>query len=84
MESKQLLENFLYKKYSHTEMHLSEEDKVFYHNLIYQELVYSILPANEIESDHPLLLKKCDQCGVNHGNLPPVIYHRMQDLIKEL
>ncbi len=29
MESKQLLENFLNKKYSHTEMHLSEEDKVF-------------------------------------------------------
>ena len=29
MESKQLLENFLNKKYPHTEMHLSEEDKVF-------------------------------------------------------
>lgn len=29
MESKQLLENFLNKKYSHTEMHLSEEDKEF-------------------------------------------------------
>lgn len=28
MESKQLLENFLNKKYPHTEMHLSEEDKV--------------------------------------------------------
>lgn len=59
---------------------IDKDDKEFYNTLIYHELVFSIFPAEEIESDDPLSLKKCQKCNIDHGNYPPIIFHRIQEL----
>lgn len=59
---------------------IDQDDKDFYNTLIYHELVFSIFPAEEIESDDPLSLKKCESCTIHHGNYPPLIFHRIQEL----
>lgn len=63
---------------------LEKEDKEFYNTLIYHELVFSIFPAREIEKEDPLSLKKCDKCEIYHGNFPPLVFHKIQELKKEL
>ena len=63
---------------------LAKEDKEFYNTLIYHELVFSIFPAKEIENEDPLALKKCTICEIYHGNFPPLIFHKIQELKKEL
>ena len=62
---------------------LAKEDKEFYNTLIYHELVFSIFPAKEIENEDPLALKKCTICEIYHGNFPPLIFHKIQELKKE-
>ncbi|MCZ2083979.1 MAG: hypothetical protein LC112_06870, partial [Flavobacteriales bacterium] len=62
---------------------LVKEDKEFYNTLIYHELVFSIFPAKEIENEDPLALKKCTICEIYHGNFPPLIFHKIQELKKE-
>jgi len=59
---------------------LPNEDKDFYNTLIYHELVFSIFPAKEIEKEDPLELKKCTVCEIYHGNYPPLIFHKIQEL----
>lgn len=63
-----------------TTSNLDIEDKNFYNTLIYHEVLYSILPASEIVEEDPLALKKCTVCNINHGNFPPIIFHKIQDL----
>lgn len=63
---------------------LENEDKEFYNTLIHHELVFSIFPAREIENEDPLSLKKCTMCEIYHGNFPPLIFHRIQELKNEL
>ena len=63
---------------------LVKEDKEFYNTLIYHELVFSIFPAREIENEDPLALKKCTVCEIYHGNFPPLIFHKIQELKREL
>jgi hypothetical protein len=63
---------------------LPEADKEFYNTLIYHELVFSIFPAGEVENEDPLVLKKCKLCEINHGNFPPIIFHEIQELKKQL
>ena len=63
---------------------MDNEDKEFYNTLIYHELVFSIFPAKEIKSEDPLSLKKCEKCEIYHGNFPPLLFHRIQELKKEL
>lgn len=63
---------------------LTEEDKEYYNTLIYHELVFSIFPAGEIESVDPLALKKCEMCEIYHGNFPPLIFLKIQELKNQL
>ncbi len=55
-------------------------DKEFYAALVKHVLLYSVFPYTDLEASDVLTLAVCNECGQPHGNYPPAIFDRLQDL----
>lgn len=59
---------------------LDETSREFYAALVKHVLLYSIFPHTDLDSSNLLTLSVCSQCGEPHGNYPPAIFDRLQEL----
>lgn len=55
-------------------------NKDFYAALVKHVLLYSVFPYTDLDTSDGLTLAVCNQCGQPHGNYPPAIFDRLQDL----
>lgn len=59
---------------------ISEDDKIFYKQIILHELTYSIFPSFELETKNRNEVLLCNICKLPHGNFPAIIYDNLQIL----
>lgn len=62
------------------EADIEEADKNFYLNIMKHELIFSIFPYTELDESANLKLETCGECHESHGNYPPLIFDKMQQL----
>lgn len=62
------------------EADIEEADKNFYLNIMKHELVFSIFPYTDLDESGNLKLEICQDCHEIHGNYPPLIFDKMQQL----
>lgn len=61
---------------------IEESDENFYLNIMKHELIFSIFPYTELDESANLKLDICGKCHKAHGNYPPLIFDKMQQLKK--
>ena len=59
---------------------IEEADKNFYLNIMKHELTFSIFPYTDLDESANLKLEICEECNEPHGNYPPLIFDKMQQL----
>lgn len=59
---------------------IDENDKLFYVDLMKHELTFSIFPYTDLDESANLKLKVCEECHEPHGNYPPLIFDKLQQL----
>ena len=59
---------------------IDEKDKSFYIDLMKHELVFSIFPYTDLDESANLKLETCPECHKPHGNYPPLIFDKLQQL----
>lgn len=59
---------------------IDESDKLFYIGLMKHELTFSIFPYTELDESANLKLAVCEECHEPHGNYPPLIFDKLQEL----
>lgn len=59
---------------------IDENDKLFYIDLMKHELTFSIFPYTDLDESANLKLEICEECHVPHGNYPPLIFDKLQQL----
>jgi len=59
---------------------IDEEDKLFYIDLMKHELTFSIFPYTDLDESANLKLAICEECHEPHGNYPPLIFDKLQQL----
>lgn len=59
---------------------IDKNDKVFYIDLMKHELTFSIFPYTDLDESANLKLEICKECHKPHGNYPPLIFDKMQQL----
>jgi hypothetical protein len=59
---------------------IDENDKLFYIDLMKHELTFSIFPYTDLDESANLKLPVCDECHEPHGNYPPLIFDKLQEL----
>jgi len=59
---------------------IDENDKLFYIDLMKHELTFSIFPYTDLDESANLKLEICEECHKPHGNYPPLIFDKMQQL----
>jgi hypothetical protein len=62
------------------EADIEETDKNFYLNIMKHELIFSIFPFTDLDESGNLKLEICEDCHQAHGNYPPLIFDKMQQL----
>ena len=62
------------------EADIEEADKNFYLNIMKHELTFSIFPYTVLDESANLKLEICEECNEPHGNYPPLIFDKMQQL----
>ena len=62
------------------EADIEETDKNFYLNIMKHELIFSIFPYTDLDESANLKLEICEDCHELHGNYPPLIFDKMQEL----
>ena len=62
------------------EADIEEADKNFYLNIMKHELTFSIFPYTGLDESANLKLEICEECNEPHGNYPPLIFDKMQQL----
>ncbi|MGX1752917.1 hypothetical protein [Sphingobacterium sp. NPDC055346] len=62
------------------EADIEEADKNFYLNIMKHELTFSIFPYTDLDESANLKLEICEECNEPHGNYPPLIFDKMQQL----
>ncbi|WP_185214093.1 hypothetical protein [Sphingobacterium mizutaii] len=61
---------------------IEESDKAFYLNIMKHELTFSIFPYSDLDESANLKLALCETCNEFHGNYPPLIFKKLQNLKK--
>ena len=64
------------------EANIEEADRNFYLNIMKHELIFSIFPYTDLDESANLKLATCEECHEDHGNYPPLIFDKMQQLKK--
>ena len=59
---------------------IDESDKLFYIDLMKHELTFSIFPYTDLDESANLKLAVCEECHEPHGNYPPLIFDKLQQL----
>jgi hypothetical protein len=59
---------------------IDESDKLFYIDLMKHELTFSIFPYTDLDESANLKLAICEDCHEPHGNYPPLIFDKLQEL----
>jgi hypothetical protein len=59
---------------------IDESDKLFYIDLMKHELTFSIFPYTDLDESANLKLEICKDCHEAHGNYPPLIFDKLQQL----
>lgn len=59
---------------------INENDKLFYIDLMKHELTFSIFPYTDLDESANLKLELCGDCHKFHGNYPPLIFDKLQQL----
>ncbi len=59
---------------------IGEHDKLFYIDLMKHELTFSIFPYTDLDDSANLKLELCSECHKFHGNYPPLIFDKLQQL----
>lgn len=59
---------------------IDENDKLFYIDLMKHELTFSIFPYTDLDESANLKLELCKECHKFHGNYPPLIFDKLQEL----
>lgn len=59
---------------------IDENDKLFYIDLMKHELTFSIFPYTDLDESANLKLEICKDCHEPHGNYPPLIFDKLQQL----
>lgn len=59
---------------------IDESDKLFYIDLMKHELTFSIFPYTDLDESANLKLAVCEECHEPHGNYPPLIFDKLQEL----
>lgn len=62
------------------EADIEEADRNFYLNIMKHELIFSIFPYTDLDESANLKLEICEDCHELHGNYPPLIFDKMQQL----
>lgn len=62
------------------EANIEEADRNFYLNIMKHELIFSIFPYTDLDESANLKLEVCEDCHELHGNYPPLIFDKMQEL----
>jgi hypothetical protein len=62
------------------EANIEEADRNFYLNIMKHELIFSIFPYTDLDESANLKLEICEDCNEAHGNYPPLIFDKMQQL----
>ena len=62
------------------EANIEEADRNFYLNIMKHELIFSIFPYTDLDESANLKLEICEDCHELHGNYPPLIFDKMQEL----
>lgn len=68
----------IFDRIDHAE--IDEHDKLFYIDLMKHELTFSIFPYTDLDESANLKLEICKECHKPHGNYPPLIFDKMQQL----
>jgi hypothetical protein len=59
---------------------IDESDKLFYIDLMKHELTFSVFPYTDLDESANLKLEICPECHEAHGNYPPLIFDKLQEL----
>lgn len=59
---------------------IDDNDKLFYIDLMKHELTFSIFPYTNLDESANLKLEICKDCHEPHGNYPPLIFDKLQQL----
>jgi len=59
---------------------IDENDKLFYVDLMKHELTFSVFPYTDLDESANLKLAVCEECHEPHGNYPPLIFDKLQQL----
>jgi len=59
---------------------IDESNKLFYIDLMKHELTFSIFPYTDLDESANLKLAICEDCHEPHGNYPPLIFDKLQQL----
>ena len=68
----------IFDKINHAD--IDENDQLFYIDLMKHELIFSIFPYTDLDESANLKLKICEECHEPHGNYPPLIFDKLQQL----
>jgi hypothetical protein len=61
---------------------IDNEDKAFYFDIVKHELTFSIFPYTDLDDSANLKMSYCEDCDEFHGNYPPLIFDKLQELKK--
>lgn len=62
------------------EANIETADRNFYLNIMKHELIFSIFPYTDLDESANLKFENCEECHEVHGNYPPLIFDKMQEL----
>ena len=68
----------IFERINHAD--IDENDKLFYIDLMKHELTFSIFPYTDLDESANLKLELCEDCHKFHGNYPPLIFDKLQEL----
>ncbi|WP_345989198.1 hypothetical protein AAEU33_17340 [Chryseobacterium sp. Chry.R1] len=70
----------IFDKIKEADIEVSDEN--FYLNIMKHELIFSIFPYKDLDESANLKLDMCEKCYKPHGNYPPLIFDKMQEIKK--